>query len=301
MITINLYPILAIAHFMIIIAQLIFNALATTWWDEGGKLFPKSVYNVTNEYILKGVPEDWFSPLWIFIYSWKVTWSVYTVINLCRSSGLGDGYRMYEDPPFIPSAFIFQGLVCGVLNVIWLVLYTREKIVAAYVIILVYTIVKINMLGITSLSMNRFSKELADDGRKVDVWIVRFLVIEGVAIHAAWLTIATILNLSMVIQYEWEVLSVYETTLFSILTVAIMALIWFIIDLVFLDRYLRYAITPYIIGFIYYARVKRNTEYESDVFVINTVFIALLSIFFLVKVIVMSMRSSTRYVYGLND
>ena len=84
--------------------------------------------------------------------------------------------------------------------------------------------------------------------RKMDVWLSPVLVHNGLSIYATWCTIATLLNLAMVMTYR----SAHDisqqdacTTSLAILSAEIV--VFLVADWVFLDRYTRYTFTPYIV------------------------------------------------------
>jgi len=78
-----------------------------------------------------------------------------------------------------------------------------------------------------------------------EIWFIRFLIQNGMSFYAAWVTVATLLNLSMVMTYYGDVtVSLSSTVSLSVLTVEL--ILWFFVDILLLDNYTRYTFSPYV-------------------------------------------------------
>ena len=87
---------------------------------------------------------------------------------------------------------------------------------------------------------------MIDSGMCREFWLVRFMVHNAWGMYGAWVTIATLLNLGIVMSYVGSVPQhVSSTVCLSIL--AIEAMTYFILDNFVFDPHLRYMITPYIV------------------------------------------------------
>ena len=80
--------------------------------------------------------------------------------------------------------------------------------------------------------------------RVIDVWATWILVINGIAIYATWLTIATLFNLGIVVQYYGDFSAVNTGTLcLSLLTVEV--IVYFILENTVLDCFAHYVLIVY--------------------------------------------------------
>jgi hypothetical protein len=89
---------------------------------------------------------------------------------------------------------------------------------------------------------------LKKDGRKFDIWCIRIMVQNGLGVYAAWTTIATLLNMAMVMIYKGPNQvdnDVASTVALSLLVVELLG--YTFADIVFLDRYTRYTVTPFVV------------------------------------------------------
>ncbi|XP_048385919.1 uncharacterized protein si:ch211-161h7.5 isoform X4 [Stegostoma tigrinum] len=80
--------------------------------------------------------------------------------------------------------------------------------------------------------------------RKIDMWLVRILIQNGVAVYATWTTIATLINFAVVLTYSGCVSNVTSGTV-SLSILAFEVILWFYLENVVLDQYVRYTLTVY--------------------------------------------------------
>merc|ERR1712212_820239 len=79
---------------------------------------------------------------------------------------------------------------------------------------------------------------------KVDLWLIRVLIQNGVAIYTTWTAIATLINLTIVLTYDAKMLPAdAATTTLSILTGVLF--LWFVLENGPLDKHVRYIFTIY--------------------------------------------------------
>jgi hypothetical protein len=79
-----------------------------------------------------------------------------------------------------------------------------------------------------------------------DIWIVRLLVQNGLAMFAMWGTVASMFNFAVVLTYRTGARQdISSTVALSIFTVEILA--WWILDNFIFERYMRYLVTPYVV------------------------------------------------------
>nr|XP_061810195.1 uncharacterized protein LOC133601103 [Nerophis lumbriciformis] len=79
---------------------------------------------------------------------------------------------------------------------------------------------------------------------KVDLWLIRIVVQNGVMIYTTWTTIATLINLTIVLTYEAN-LSATDAATVSYCMLAVVLLLWFFLQNVVLDKHVRYILIDY--------------------------------------------------------
>ena len=134
----------------------------------------------------------------------------------------------------------------NVINVCWLIVWDREELIAS-VILLALIAFSCHVCVFTSAwFLHRSYRQLRDNGHMKEIWLVRFLVQNGIGMYATWVTIATLLNFGVVLTYRADVdMKIASTVCLSILATEVV--VWFIADLVFLDKHVRYLVIPYLV------------------------------------------------------
>jgi hypothetical protein len=123
-----------------------------------------------------------------------------------------------------------------------------------------------------------------------EAWLVRFLVQNALAFYATWTTIATLLNLGIVLVY-W---GGFEQTAscagcLGVLTLDI--LVYLVLDWFVLDRYLRYVFSPYIVLVMALAgSLDKNYEAGATNTVFTIVLLAVACAAVLVKAVLLAWR-----------
>ncbi len=181
--------------------------------------------------------------IWIVIYLWQMAWMGYG-LSLLGRQGL-TGY-LYYSPNFMSVWLYVVFMLNNVINVSWLIVWDREELIAAFVGLALIAFSCYVCIFTSAWFLHRSYRQLRDNGHMKEIWLVRFLVQNGLGMYATWVTIATLINLCTVLTYSADV----DMKIASTLCLAILAfevVVWFIADLVFLDNHVRYLVTPYVV------------------------------------------------------
>lgn len=90
-------------------------------------------------------------------------------------------------------------------------------------------------------------KDLKAQDRTHDIWLTRGLVHNGLGIYTAWATIATLLNLAVVISYSSHDIGVVTASIVALVLLTSKLVGFIVLDLLVLDRFSRFNFTPYIV------------------------------------------------------
>ena len=112
------------------------------------------------------------------------------------------------------------------------------------------------------------------------------------AFYAAWVTVASLINLIVVLVYEAKV----DQELASTIALGVLAfelVLWFILDNYVLDKYVRYTLSPYITIVIALSgcltkNYDLDTMYRNSIFIL--VLLALAGVLLVTKLITMIIR-----------
>ncbi|GFR95660.1 hypothetical protein ElyMa_006278400 [Elysia marginata] len=184
------------------------------------------------------------SHIWGIIYTWQALWVIYSIANIWRK-GPG-GKPAYSNPEFIPSILLALAATTSALGIAWLISFDRLELELSFVALILYSLGMYASLVFSYRALDKASPYLVQQKRVTEIWLTRGLVHNGLAIQGTWVSVATLLNLAMVLTYSGDkIASVDEagTVSLSVLTVEIA--VFAFTDLVLLDRWTRYTLTPY--------------------------------------------------------
>jgi hypothetical protein len=108
---------------------------------------------------------------------------------------------LYYDPPVLTIPFHVFIFFNFVFNAGWLALWDAQlfSVSLAFIFLMLLSIYVAAIIS----HKNTFEAEAYLKSRKWVLWLYRLFVNNGLAFYAAWLTVATLLNLAIAITYEW--------------------------------------------------------------------------------------------------
>ncbi|KAK1172517.1 hypothetical protein AOXY_G5118 [Acipenser oxyrinchus oxyrinchus] len=286
--------ILALVAFIIMLG---FNAVAGA--GSSGGPFLQNTGNVSAKYETDITPSGWTFSIWGVIYSWQTLWFVYVFSGFCRRNT--DGW-MYCEPAILPYGFYITWIINNIFNIIWLFLWDREYMVAGVIILALIAFTNYIVLLFSYHGLNTYFAWL-NKYYKVDLWLIRILVQNGVAVYTTWTTIATLLNFAVVLTYNGGVArETAGTVVLSILLVEV--ILWFVAENFFLDKYVRYTLTIYPVVIVALCgNMTKNFNAESPSR--NGIFIAVLlgisCLIFAVRVLLVVWRHLKHDVHQVSD
>ncbi|XP_019897292.1 uncharacterized protein si:ch211-161h7.5 [Esox lucius] len=229
---------LSVLLFLVII---VFNALAST----GVYPFLESTANVSAMFDTQITPSGWTFSIWGVIYSWLSAMLCYILSGLCRKNAYG---WMYCRPSVLPYGFYVSWLLNMVFNVTWLFLWDRALgntmlMIPAFVILFLVALTNYMMIIYSCHALHTFGAWL-DKNHKMDLWLIRVLVQNGLCVYSTWTTIASLINFTIVMNYNADLTAMDAATVsLSILTAEV--LVWFILENFVFEKHMRYILTIY--------------------------------------------------------
>ncbi|OWF39583.1 uncharacterized protein LOC110464882 [Mizuhopecten yessoensis] len=226
---------------VVYIVMVVFNALGGSVGQEIG-LFKNTTGEISNLFRLQITPAGWTFSIWGVIYAWQALWLIYALTTICRKTKSGSYF--YQLPVLPPSIYILY-IINNIANVAWLFVWDSQEIIWSLVVIAITPITLYVALAISFQRLYHNLGNLNKENAVKDIWLIRFLVQNGMALYAAWVTIATLLNVSMVMIYKGNVSNEDScTVVLGILSFFIGT--WVVLDNTILDPYVRYTFSPYI-------------------------------------------------------
>lgn len=225
--------VLAVIFFII---TMVFSALAA----QGAYPFLSSTGNVSDEFVTEITPSGWTFAIWGIIYTFLALVLVYILSGICRKNAYG---YVYCSPPVLPHGFFVAWCLNLVLNIGWLLLWDRKFAVAALVFLILITLTNYSVIFFSCWGLSNYGAWL-DKYHKADLWLHRVLIQNGVAIYATWTTIASLVNLTIVLNYDANMPHTDAATL-SLSVLIVVLIVWFILENSVLDKHVRFILTIY--------------------------------------------------------
>lgn len=130
--------------------------------------------------------------------------------------------------------------------------------------------------------------------RSNDIWIMRFIVLNGHAVYAAWLLVASALNFTIWFKKKLSLSIEGWATTLSLISVTIGILIYWILENFIYPSQMAYTWSPWLVWFIALAgiiskhwRLLREKSFNQIIVLIITILCVIL---FSVKVILFAVR-----------
>ena len=209
---------------------------------------------------------------------------------------------MYMMPMFPTVLFVFY-IANNLSNVAWLFAWDRAKVAIALPLIAMTPLTLYICLFFSFKTLHDNLFFMQKNGLNLEIWFIRFFIQNGLAFYAAWVTVATLINVGVVMTYKdgsdvadiAVAQDISSTVVLSI--VAFVIVLWFTLDIFVLDKYIRYVFTPYItltvalIGIIQ-KNYDLDRSYRNSVFSLTLALAAGLCL--LIKIFIMIWRHLKR-------
>ncbi|XP_010751314.2 uncharacterized protein LOC104936915 [Larimichthys crocea] len=221
---------------LVFIVTMVFSALAAP----GIYPFLASTGNTSEEFVTQITPSGWTFSIWTIIYIFLALVLAFVLSGTCRKNAYG---YVYCSPAILPHGFFVTWCLNLGLNTGWLFLWDRRLMPAALAFLILIALTNYIMIFFSCYGLHNYGAWL-NKYHKVDLWLHRVLVQNGIAIYATWTTIASLVNLTIVLTNDGNMSQTDAGTLaLSVLTVVLF--VWFILENSVLDKHVRYILTIY--------------------------------------------------------
>ncbi|XP_034562851.1 uncharacterized protein LOC117829331 [Notolabrus celidotus] len=220
-----------VAAVIFFIITMVFTALAASGYSTG---------NISDKYVTEITPAGWTFAIWGIIYCFLATLLVYVFIGVFRKNAYG---YIYCSPAVLPHGFFVCWCLNLTLNVAWLLLWDRSLMIAALVFLILIVLTNYAMIFFSCHGLQSYGAWL-NKYHRVDLWLHRVLIQNGVAIYATWTTIASLVNLTIVLVDNAK-MSNPDAALVSLCVLTVVLLVWFVLENTVLDKHVRYILSIY--------------------------------------------------------
>jgi hypothetical protein len=223
------------------VLAIIFNGLAGPGGADGVAVYQSDTGNISDVYFTQITPAGWAFSIWGVIYTWQALWLLYAWTFVIREFFVPNYPR-----PISVLTYLFFAASC-VPNITWILLWGNWLVVAALPFIIIIPITLYLTVAPSLWRTYKVTSKLSETRwGKVDLWLTRILVHNGVAFYATWVSIAWLLNVAIVAEYFGGMAAVDAGTLsLSLLLVEIV--VWCVLEHTILYRFARYIQSVYIV------------------------------------------------------
>ncbi|KAF7692819.1 uncharacterized protein si:dkey-29d8.3 [Silurus meridionalis] len=272
---------------LVFITALTINALAGT----GKGPFLRGTGNVSALYETEITPAGWTFSIWGIIYTWLVLMYLYFLSWFCRRTATG---WMYCSPAVLPYGFFLSWMINMLLNITWLLLWDRELMIPALICLALIAFTSYLLIFFSCVGLRTHGAWLKHN-HPVDLCCIYVLVQNGIATYSTWTTIATLLNLSVVLDINSMSPTDAATVSLSILLIEV--IVWFAVENFVIEKHVRYILTVYPV-IIFALSGNLNKHYDAAApgrnAVFSAVLLALACVLFVIRVFLVIWRHRTR-------
>lgn len=222
-----------------VIAQVISSIFCNLAKDSSvpNALFQISSRNVSETFPLEVTMDWWSDTYWIMVDLWSKAWLLYAVVSLFKRNVLG--------PEIHPPLFYLMWTLLNIARMCSMPLWYRHDILGAVILGWILPVLSFYMLYMSHSNLNKHKAWLAINNPSVISW-TRYLTQNGLTVFAWWTLLNAVVGLGVVLKYKAGVPDPQISTI--VLTIVFLfIIIWFILQIFLLTKYMRYTFSAYAI------------------------------------------------------
>ncbi|KAJ4923501.1 hypothetical protein JOQ06_014189 [Pogonophryne albipinna] len=264
--------VLMFAGFFSFLVSITFNSLSGFGAKSG--VFKQSTEDVTVKYTTPITPAQWALFVWDFIYVWAFAMYIYFLVGLCRRTAYD---WLYTTPAVLPYGFHVSLIINNCLNITWLFLLDRELLLLVLITSILMTLSHYLILFFSCYGLKIYGAWL-NKYHNTDLWLIRILVQNVVAVYATWGTLSTLLTLTMFLQHQTET---------------------FLLENFYVDEHVRYIVTIYPVVILWLTGTLENSATtQSDIYIFEAVILAISCIMLVARITLVVWKHCKRPLYS---
>lgn len=198
--------------------------------------FEDTVSNVSDRYELVVTPDGWTFSIWGVIYAWQLLWLIYAWSFVLRPNSA----------KIIPLLTYVLFSVSCLINIGWVYAFTNGELAVAYALLLLLSLTLYATIGASVVMFYFRVEHLRRKKQRLDLILVTVFLHNGLAVYATWTSVATLLNMGIIMQYTGDNKQDDTTVGLVVLSILIVEeVVWFLLENSVLDRFVRYILTIY--------------------------------------------------------
>ncbi len=195
----------------------------------------ETVGDTSDKFFTQITPSDWAFTIWFPLILWQGAWVVYGWTLVCR--------------PTVPRTISKECMICyssACLCIIeWVYIWSNQLPQYAFPALALGAMLLYLAIGFEIVFLYKNTEVLKKTRKsKIDLYVTRILVINGIAFFATWLTVLMFINFAVVLEYQLGASAANAGTA-SLMLMLLTMLGYFNLEIVLLDSIFRYVITVY--------------------------------------------------------
>lgn len=283
--------VLMLIGFFTFLAAITFNTLSGFGAKTG--IFTQRIEDVILKYTTPFTPAQWTFFVWDFIYIWIFAMFLYFISGLCRRT---TNEWMFTTPAALPYGFHIAFIINLCLNITFLFLFDREWLLSVLVISGLMTVTDYTILFFSCHGLKIYGAWL-NKYHRINLWLYRILVQNGVAVYATWGTLSTLLNLTIYLEHQSGT-SRCDCATVAQLLLLMEILVWFLFENFYFDEHVRCILTIYPIVILWLSGNIAILDPGTYNFFFGVLTLVISCLVFLARVILVSWKQYKRPLYN---
>lgn len=200
--------------------------------------FKDTVGNISDRYRLQVTPAGWTFSIWAVIYVWQLLWLIYGWSFVFRP----------KSAKIIPLLTYVLFTISCAFNIGWIYAFTNSELIVAFVLLFLLTLTLYGTIGVSVVVFYYRVEYLKREKQWIDLVVTTALLHNGLAVYATWTSVATLLNMGIIMRYTGPYKMDIDATTIGLVVLSILGLeiiVWFLLANTILDRFVRYIFTVY--------------------------------------------------------
>ena len=220
--------------------------------------FVNNTMDTSNKFYMQITPGPW-SPItiWTSVYIMQIFWTVYEWAFL-----FGSRFRSHE---FLSTCSLVSNACANACNIVWVYLWGNGYTQYCFSITMMLGVLNYLTGIFEAVFIHKNALGLRDIRKcKISLYSIRVVILNGIAMYTAYVTLAIALNFTIVLQYFYDVSAANAGTVgLSIMSAATFT--YFFLDITIIDPFTRPIVMVYpVIIWAVLAIVGAHWDYYED-------------------------------------
>ncbi|XP_062377771.1 uncharacterized protein LOC134066439 [Sardina pilchardus] len=189
---------------------------------------------------------------------------------------------MYVTPAVLPYAFHVVLIINIIMNISYLFLFDRELLLASLIMSASMAFTNCLLMFFSCYGVKVYGAWL-NKHHSLDLWLLRILVQNGVAMYATFTSIVTLLKLTIVLQYTVKMNS-SNSAIISLSFLLATILIWFAVENILLENHFRYILSVYPVVILVLAGIVSHDSIPGPNDVVSAALLGVTCLLLLVRI-----------------